>query len=468
MDPASGAAAAVGAGIQGAQGISSGVAGKQAAKDAQRRQTAYDQRVNPMIEQSFNQLLGEGGAFQQLMGGPGLAAGQDLFGRAVMGGQDYTNAMGDYQNQLVNAVGGPTAGETQGMQGAFDIAGQLRGAGPQYGFDFSNPAIGQGMGAVGGATSGLAGALPGTDIASAAAQASMAGPQGYNFAPGRSMQEQTMETFRQQAEGARQSGLENVGQAFTQGQDALSAALASQGISAGSGVAAGALGDMAMQGAGQRAMLERDLAAQAGQTALQGAQFDVGAGLQREQMESGYNLGFGGLGLQGLGQAGNLGLGLGGQDISRLSNLGQLGLGQAGLGQDFALGTQGMMSNFELSRAAQQGQNLANAGNLSLGAGGLAQQGSLSRAGMTSQNLVNAANMARSGYMDPLSLQQDIFSQNILNPFMAGVGGLQGLLEMGLGGMERGIDRSSSRASQGGAGKGAALGGVANTLTGRG
>jgi hypothetical protein len=460
MDPVS----AISLGIQGTQAMGSGISGKQAAKQANQRQKQLEARFDPIMGQAFEGLFGENGAFGQMLGGPGLAAGQNLFNRALTEGDQFSAAMGDYQNQLTNLVGGPTSAETQGTQGAFDIAGQLRGMGPQFGFDFSNPAIGAGMGAVGNAISGMGGAMPGMNFARDAAAASMAGPQAYDFSTGRGMQDQIMRTFQEQAAGARQSGMENIGQSFTQSQDALNAALASQGISAGSGVAAGALGDLAMQGANQRAILERDLAAQAGQTALQGAQFDVGAGLQREQMESGYNLGFGGLGMQGLNQAGNLGLGMAGQDMARLMNMGQLGLGQAGLGQDFALGTQGMMSNFELARAAQQGSNLSQAGNLMLGAGGLAQQGDLARTGMQGQNLVNAANMARMGYLDPLTMQQGIYSQNILSPFMTGVGGLQGMLEMAMQGIQGGIDSRGRNAQTGGTGAGNALSGFLDTL----
>jgi hypothetical protein len=511
-----------------------------------------------MVDQAGGMLLGEGGALQQMMG-PGLGAGQEMFGRAVTGGQDFANQMNQYQQQLMGAVpgggggmmqpavmpgggggmmghqmmpggGGGLAGspEQRATEGAFGVAGDLRNQGPGFGFDFnnptvaqgtqgvmdvasglmgaptgvnldfSNPAIGAGMETIAGATGGLAGATPGAGIVSQAAQGSMASPQAYDFEAGRTTQAQTMETFNQAAQAARQTGLENVGQAFTGSQDALSAALASQGISPTSGVAAQALGDVAMQGAGQRAQLERDIAGAAGQTALQGAQFDVGTQLQREGMESGFGLGLQGLGLQGLGQAGNLGLGMGAQDISRLSAMGQLGATQSGLGQEFALGTQGllsntalaaqaqqaqnmlgagnlmlggtglsqdlllgsqgMMSNYDLARAAQQGQNLGAAGNLMLGAGGLSQQGNLARSAQQSQNIVNAANLARSGYMDPLSMQQDIYGQNILNPFMAGAGGLQNLLSTGLAGMGSSLDRSERQVGAAGQGKGAAMG----------
>jgi len=378
---------AIGTGVQAGQGIASGASGKRAASAAQQRQQQYDDRVGGMVDQAGGMLLGEGGALQQMMGS-GLGAGQELFGRAVTGGQDFANQMNQYQQQLMGAVPGGAPGMVEGRAGA------------------------------GAAMEGLQGAMPGMGIAGQAAQGSMQAPQGYDFGAGRQLQSQTMGTFQQQADAARQTGLENVGQAFTGSQDALSAALASQGISPTSGVAAQALGDVAMQGAGQRAQLERDISGAAGQTALQGAQFDVGSQLQREGMESGFGLGLQGLGLQGLGQAGQLGLGMAGQDLSRLTGLGNLGLGMTGLGQDFALG----------------------------------------QAGQQSQNIVNAANLARSGYTDPLAMQQDIYGQNILNPFMAGAGGLQTLLSTGLAGMGGSLDRSERQVGAAGQGKGAAMG----------
>ena len=470
-DPAS-AMMAIGTGVQAGQGIASGASGKRAASAAQQRQQQYDDRVGGMVDQAGGMLLGEGGALQQMMG-PGLGAGQELFGRAVTGGQDFANQMNQYQQQLMGAVPGGGGGMMQpavmpGGGGGMMNHQMMRDLGPdasaaqveqawledmmghqmmqggggglvqhmgmgmggnQGFFDFNAPGMAEGRAGAGAAMEGLQGAMPGMGIAEQAAQGSMQSPQGYDFGAGRQLQAQTMDTFQQQADAARQTGLENVGQAFTGSQDALSAALASQGISPTSGVAAQALGDVAMQGAGQRAQLERDIAGAAGQTALQGAQFDVGTQLQREGMESGFGLGLQGLGLQGLGQAGQLGLGMAGQDLSRLTGLGNLGLGMTGLGQDFALGREGLRGNFELGRAGQQ-----------------------------SQNIVNAANLARFGYTDPLAMQQDIYGQNILNPFMAGAGGLQNLLSTGLAGMGSSLDRSERQVGAAGQGKGAAMG----------
>ena len=397
---------AVGTAAQVGQGVASGASGKRAAGQAQQRQDQFDQRVGGIVDQATEALFGQegqGGILNELLG-PGLGAGRDLFEQAGQAGQQYSGLMGDYQNMLLQPQGG-------------------------FGFDFTAPGMTEGMEFINTAAGGMQGPMPGMDIAGQAAQGSLQGPQAYDFGAGQSLQQQTMDTFQQQAEAARATGIENVGQAFTGGQDALNAALASQGISPTSGVAASAIGEMAMQGAGQRAQFERDIAGAAGQTALQGAQFDVGAQLQREGMESGYGLGLQQLGLQGLGQAGSLGLGMAGQDLARLSGLGQLGVGQAGLGQQFALGREGLRSQFQLGSDAQQ-----------------------------AQNIVNAANLARSGFVDPLAMQQDMFSQNIMNPFMAGAGGLQSLLGVGLTGMEQSLGRSERQAQAGGAGKGAAMG----------
>lgn len=86
---------------------------------------------------------------------------------------------------------------------------------------------------------------------------------------------------------ARATAREQQGLAFSQQNDALNAMLASRGISSNSGVAAGALGQLAGQQGQQFAELNRGLADQAAQLGLQAGQFDAQQAL-----------GFAGLGVQ--------------------------------------------------------------------------------------------------------------------------------------------------------------------------
>jgi len=198
---------------------------------------------------------------------------------------------------------------------------------------------------------------------------------GYDFGPGRTMQEQAMNTFEEFAGNQRNAALENAGAAFTQGGDALNAALASRGLSANSGAAIQGLSDLANQGAQSRVNLERDLANQAGQIGLDATKFDISSGLQREGMESGFAANAANIANQALGTAGQLGL---------------------GAGQN-ALTNQGQASQFELARTGQVAQNL-------MGAGDLARTG------------------FESGVMNPLAMQQQMYQQNQIAPYMQMMG----------------------------------------------
>lgn len=115
--------------------------------------------------------------------------------------------------------------------------------------------------------------------------------QSYNFQPGSSLMDQTMQAFDSEAAGARASALDSMARQSSANMQGLDALLAGRGISRGSGVAGGALADLAGAQAAETAALERELGAMGTQAALQGAQFDVQRRLQEQQMGSQYNLG---------------------------------------------------------------------------------------------------------------------------------------------------------------------------------
>lgn len=201
----------------------------------------------------------------------------------------------------------------------------------------------------------------------------------FDFQSGSNLMDQTMQQFQDYATGARNTGFEGISRSFTQGNQALDAMLASSGMSADSGVGAAARGQMAAEGAGQMAGLERDLSAQLGQTALQGAQFDVNRILQE----------------------------------------------------------QGMGSQFALGAGAQRGQNLGMAGSL------LGQ-----------------------AYQAPLAMQQQMYQQNQLNPFlsMMGMTNPMDFLSMAFGGMNQATQVAGGNAASGGAGMGAGLGNLTGQM----
>lgn len=233
------------------------------------------------------------------------------------------------------------------------------GAGLGYGQDLMNQAMTGGQ-ALQTQLGGIANQLQG-------------GAPTFDFQTGNNLMDQTMQTFRDFASNQRNAALDQAGQAFTSQAGALDAALAGRGLSRNSGVAAGALGQLASEQSQAMAGLNRDLANQAGQIGLQGAQFDVNRMLQEQQ-----------------------------------------------LGSNFALGS-----------AAQQTQNLGLAGNL-----------------------------ATQAYTTPLGVQQGMFQENFLNPFMQTQAGLSGLLGQGMAALGQGLDLRNQQVQQAGAGKGAAMGGM--------
>jgi hypothetical protein len=189
---------------------------------------------------------------------------------------------------------------------------------------------------------------------------------------------QTMDTFNQFAGNQRAMAADQAGQAMTQGLQGLDTALADRGMARGSGVAAAGASQLAQGQAEQMAGLNRDLANQAGQLGLQGAQFDINRMLQEQQM-----------------------------------------------GSQFALGA-----------GAQRGQNLGMAGN-----------------------------MLGQAYQAPLQMQQQLFQQNQMNPYMQmmGMTNPMQMLQMGFGGAQQGLDYAAQNAMQGGAGFGAGM----SNLTGQ-
>jgi len=91
-----------------------------------------------------------------------------------------------------------------------------------------------------------------------------------------------------------------------------------------------------------------------------------------------------------------------------------------------------MGSNFELGRAdialRNAGQNFNN---------------QMQGFGMMNQNIGMGAQLARQGYMDPIQLQQQLFQQNQLQPFMQlqGLTNPQDMMGMVAGGQNAGMDR---------------------------
>jgi len=201
----------------------------------------------------------------------------------------------------------------------------------------------------------------------------------FNFQAGTDTMDQAMSAFQGFADNSRNSALEQAGTALTSGGDALDAAMASRGISRSSGVAAGAMGDMAMQGAQARVGLERDLSNQAGQIGLDATKFDINRMLQE----------------------------------------------------------QGMQSNFALQAGAQKGQNLANAG--------------------------SAYSQA---YTTPLGMQQDLYQQNQMNPYMQmmGMSNPMDLIGMAYQGFGNATAQAGQNAAQGGAGMGSGMAGMTSQM----
>lgn len=361
----------IGPAVSAATSIGSGIKGKQAANQADQKANAFDEQLMGMMGGAMGQLDDLGQRRDAFLNGaidPNALANQ-----AATGGQAYQNTL---------------AG----------LAGQLQGGVPGMNF----------------------GPVAGSSITETAAQ-NLGGMQGagYDFGPGREIQAQAMQNFQEYASGAQDAALEQAGQAFTGGQRALDAALASRGMSRDSGVAAAETANMARQGAQSQVNLARDLAAQAGQIGLDATKFDIGSGLQREGMESNFALGSAGQGLQAAQAAGQLGL---------------------GIGQNY-LTNQGQQADYNLGTAAQNAQNVGLAGEL-----------------------------ATQGYMNPLQVQQQMFQQNQMQPYlqMASMTNpmqmLSSIMALQGGNLERRADQNTG-ANFGGLG--GALGDLSSSIKGK-
>jgi hypothetical protein len=332
-DPAS-AMMGIGAGVQGVQGIAAGQQGKRAGQQLDRQMEGQTDLLGNVIDQGQGML-------DTVMGMDPSFGGQRemLYDQAMTGGQQLSGTLNN-------------------------LAGRVAGVG-----DAGAGAYGQQLSA-----------MPGAQ---------------FNFTPGSNMMDQSMAAFRDMSGNIRNQASDTAAQQFTAGGNALDAALASRGISRGSGVAAGTTRDMALQGAQQLAGVERDLANLGTQMGLDATQFDVGRVLQE----------------------------------------------------------QGMQSNFALGSAAQRGQNLLGAGQLALGS-----------AGQQAANLGQAGSLASQAYAMPLGMQQDMFSQNYMNPMLQQQGLMgqlaSGLLGQGVTGMENMMGMRNQQVQQAGAGKGAAMGGA--------
>lgn len=275
---------AIGLGMSAAQGVNSGIKGKQAADQA---------------ETLSQEQLGLG---RELLG-----TGQELL-------QTQQNA---YNNFSRPGMGQQVTDMAQ--QAGADIQGIASGASGQLG-----------------ALAGQAGNLGQISAPNGISQSAI-NPDTLG---------QTIQNALDFSQRQRTSAMEQTATGFAQGADALNEQLAARGLSAGSGVAAGALGDLARQGAQARTGLERDLATQAGQQALQAGQFDIQNTLSSQQLQNQYNLGF-----NQLDQAAQ------GQNIqNQLAGLGLSGdLIQGGA----QLGIQGAQAPYQLAQSAYS-QNYLN------------------------------------------------------------------------------------------------------------
>lgn len=165
---------------------------------------------------------------------------------------------------------------------AGDLVNMAGDAFNQIGGFAQNPLGGFGQGVMN-QINGLGGVLGGiaNDTQQSLMQQAMGQYQGPDFAQLDQIQEMAQQNALDFGDRARTTALENSALAFDQGADQLNAMLADRGIAGGSGVAAGALGDLARAGAQSRVELNRGLADQQQQAALGAAQFDVNAALQR-------------------------------------------------------------------------------------------------------------------------------------------------------------------------------------------
>lgn len=369
MATASAAMTGLGAATQLGQGIASGVKGQQAAQEADRSLNASDQAYRGALQAGtglFNTLGQTGQSF----------ANPTLQGQILDQAQTGGVALGDIYNSGADALGNRA------------LANQAAGL------------LGQG---------GMEGLLAAMNQAGGMQQFQA---NNFDFSPTQQVTNQTIQSAMDAGQRARDTALEQAAMGFTSGGDALDAALAARGISRNSGVGAAALSQMGAQAGQSLAELNRSIADQTQQAALQGAQLDINSALQMAGLGSNYNLGMNQLGLQNVQGQNNL--------LAGLATSGQAN---------------------DLARA----------------------QGLAGLQGLNDQATLQQTQMRAAGVTDPLGLLQGIYQQNYLNPQMQFANLQTGLAGTLLGGAFSGMDANNryrlEGAQQAGSGKGAGTAG---------
>jgi len=416
----------IGGVMQAGTGLASGVQGKRAARKGDELLGQNQQRYNEMMQAAFPGLADLAGGNPQLRD------------QIYTTGQQAANDLSGIFGRGAEALGTPSdlLNQAQGLLGSGGLEGLLSG-------------LGQAGGQL-----GIGSTFQGFDPTG---MRNVAGPQQtnfdlqqFNFDPVRSQLDQAMQAGQGFADNARASALEQSALGFQGAQQQLDAALASRGVASNSGVAAASSMNLANQGAQQRSMLERDLANQQAQTALQFTGLDTQNALNLAGMGSQYNLGFNQLGQQGAQNAFGQSLAASQFGLGREQSLAQLGL------QSEAQRIGGIQADNNLAaQLAQSGQ----ANDLARAAGLQGLQGQLD------QRLLQGVDLQRLGATSGLDLLQGIYQQNYLNPQMQ-VG--MGLLQNALGGFSENLGYYGQGAAAGGAGKGAQTGQLFEGLQGMG
>lgn len=319
----------------------------------------------------------------------------------------------------------------------------------------------------------------------------------FAFDPVAATRQQAIDFSMQAGDRARATAQEQAALAMQQGAGGIDKMLAARGMSADSGVGAAALAQLGAATGQQMADLNRDLASQGQQAALQASQFDVGSLLDLAGMGSQYNLGINQL-------TGQLGLGrdqmIAGQLDARNALAAQLGISgdqlmaqqlmagnQLGLQADQLVAQQRMaqnelMGNLGLARDQMTVEQLMQ--NTQLGAqfglqandllANLAQAGQandLARSqqlaalqGLQDQSVLSQTDLLARGVTDPISMMQGIYTQNYLAPQMELLGlqsGLAGQLAgLGVQGLMGNQAAMAQAVQAAGSGKGAATAGA--------
>lgn len=257
----------------------------------------------------------------------------------------------------------------------------------------------------------------------------------FEFDPVAATRQQAIDFSMQAGDRARATAQEQAALAMRQGSQGIDKMLAARGLSADSGVGAAALAQLGAATGQQMADLNRDLASQGQQAALQASQFDVGSLLDLAGMSSQYNLGLNQL-------TGQLGLGRDQMTVEQLMQ-------NAQLGAQF-----GLQRNDLLAGLAQAGQanNLARSQQLA------------ALQGLQDQSMLARTDLLARGVTDPISMMQGIYAQNYLAPQMELLGLQSGLAGTLVGSGVQGLMGNQAAMAQAvqaaGAGKGAATAGA--------